>query len=229
MHSLRLMCQDNNLNNHGSNRFHRVDVSDNNDFVSLLIPSTLEFSNETEVRDNTSSNILIKKSYNQIIFNQFFNQSRNENNTIKRNASSLLNTAKLLSKLMINLFVDSNNRQNLRSEKPNYTMTEDERSDDYELIKWSERRTRRLRRNTKDSEEHSEEKDETRHEKKRRQNEKKDKKLRQEEKNNTRRQQNEKKRRKWSYSEEKNKKRQNRRGCKHNCRRWSIYLLFYQY
>lgn len=184
MQSLTLMCQDNESNHvDASIRFHRS--VDHNDFVSSIIPSTLKLSNQMEVRDDRNFDTIMLEPYNQIVSDR---SADHENNTIKRNANSSLDTARSLSNLMIDLFFDSNNRQNLRPETQNYT-AEGETSNDYGLIKWSESRARRLRRNEKDSEEQrKEEKGGTR-----RQSEEEDEKQRQREEESDKQRQSEKK------------------------------------
>lgn len=174
-----LMCQDNESNHvDASIRFHRS--VNHNDFVSSIIPSTLKLSNQMEVRDDRNFDTIMLEPYNQIVSDR---SADHENNTIKRNANSSLDTARSLSNLMIDLFFDSNNRQNLRPETQNYT-AEGETSNDYGLIKWSESRARRLRRNEKDSEEQrKEEKGGTR-----RQSEEEDEKQRQREESDKQRQ-----------------------------------------
>lgn len=183
MQSLTLMCQDNESNHvDASIRFHRS--VDHNDFVSSIIPSTLKLSNQMEVRDDRNFETIMLEPYNQIVSDR---SADHENNTIKRNANSSLDTARSLSNLMIDLFFDSNNRQNLRPETQNYT-AEGETSNDYGLIKWSESRARRLRRNEKDSEQRKEEKGGAR-----RQSEEEDEKQRQREEESDKQRQSEKK------------------------------------
>lgn len=218
MQSLVLMCQDNESNHvDASIRFHRS--VDHNDFVSSIIPSTLKLSNQMEVRDDRNFDTIMLEPYNQIVSDR---SADHENNTIKRNANSSLDTARSLSNLMIDLFFDSNNRQNLRPETQNYT-AEGETSNDYGLIKWSESRGRRLRRNEKDSEEQrkeekggarrqSEEEDEKQRQReeesdKQRQSEKKEETPRQNEEIRETRRQSKDKGERHQQSEEKNGKR----------------------
>lgn len=148
MQSHMLICQESSQNNHvnASNRFNQsVNCKD---CVSPIVPSTLKLSNRTEVRDGRNSDTIMLKPYNQMVLNRSIDH---ENNAIKKNTRSQLDTGSL-SKLLMNLYFNSNNRQNLSTKTHSYTTMEDGTNNDRWSIKLSESRARKLRRDVKDSE-----------------------------------------------------------------------------
>lgn len=144
-----LICQESSQSDH-VNESNRFNQSINcKDCVNPIVPSTLELSNLTEVRDDRNSDTIMLKSYNQMVLNQSIDH---ENNTIKKNTRGQSYTESL-SKLLINLYLNFNNRQNLSIKTHSYTMTENGTNSDRWSMKLSEEsRARRLRRDVKDNE-----------------------------------------------------------------------------
>ncbi|XP_012536905.1 uncharacterized protein LOC105837006 [Monomorium pharaonis] len=117
INSLMSMYQDNNESNHvnASNRFRRS--VDYNDPVSPVTPSTLEHSNETEVRDDRNSHIIMSKSYNQ----PNFLRTETQNYTMQEDETSrnrkLISWSVLPTRRMRRNQKDSEKRQNEKKDE----------------------------------------------------------------------------------------------------------------